>query len=116
MLRLVSDEDVHGDVIRGLWRKAQDLDLVRAQDVGLSNTLDPAVLEWAAGENRVLISQDHSTLVGSAWARVRAGSPMPGVLAIRPQATIGQAIDDILLVALCHAEEDVKDQVLYIPL
>ncbi len=116
MLRLISDEDVHGDVLRGLWRRAPDLDLVRAMDVGLSRTPDPVVLEWAARENRILITQDRSTLVGSAWARVKAGEPMPGVLAMRPHATIGQVIEDILLVAACETEDGMRNQVKFIPL
>jgi hypothetical protein len=116
MLRLVSDEDVHGDIVRGVWRHAPDLDLVRAQDVGLQSSPDTMILEWAAGENRVLISRDRNTLVGAAWARVMAGEAMPGVLALRPHASIGEAIDDIILVARCYDEEDIRDQVVYIPL
>jgi predicted nuclease of predicted toxin-antitoxin system len=116
MLRLVSDEDVHGDIIRGLLRQAPDLDLIRTQDVGLRGSPDTTVLAWAAAENRVLITQDRKTLVGSAWVRVTAGEAMPGVLALRPHATIGEAIDDIILVARCYDEEDMRDQVIYIPL
>jgi hypothetical protein len=44
MLRLASDEDVHGDIVQGLRRDAPDLDLVRVQDVGLGHTPDPQVL------------------------------------------------------------------------
>jgi hypothetical protein len=117
MLRLLSDENVHGDIIRGLWRRAPDLDLRRVQDEGLSHTPDPLILEWAAGENRVIITRDRATLIGSAQARVAAGEAMPGVLALRPNATIGGAIDDILLVAQCYSEEEMRDQqIVYIPL
>lgn len=48
------------------------LDLVRVQDAGLSGALDPDVLEWAAREKRVLLTHDFDTLIGRAWARVRA--------------------------------------------
>jgi len=33
MLRLAADENVHGDVIRGLRQRLPELDLMRAQDV-----------------------------------------------------------------------------------
>jgi hypothetical protein len=93
------------------------LDLVRAQDVGLSQTPDPLVLEWAARESRVLISEDRRTMIGFAWARVSAGQAMPGLFAIRPQTTIGKAIDDILIAATCYSEEDMRNlAVLFIPL
>ena len=32
MLRLATDADVNGDIIRGLRRRLQDIDLVRVQD------------------------------------------------------------------------------------
>lgn len=35
-----------------------DLELVRVQDVGLNQTPDSDILEWAANQERVLISQN----------------------------------------------------------
>ena len=116
MLRLISDEDVHDDIIRGLRRREPTLDLVRAVDVGLGRTPDPIILEWASGQDRVLITGDLNTMVGFAWARVRSALPMPGILALLENIGIGRVIDDILLVALCYTPEEIKDQVLFIPL
>lgn len=116
MLRLVSDEDVHDDIIRGLRRNEPTLDIVRAVDVGLGHTPDPKILEWAAAEGRVLITGDLNTMVGFALGRVQSGLPMPGVLALKENVGIGPVINDILVVALCAEADDIKAQVLYIPL
>jgi hypothetical protein len=35
MLRLLADESFNGDIVRGLFLRQPDLDLVRVQDVGL---------------------------------------------------------------------------------
>ena len=115
MLRLVSDEDVHDDIIRGLRRRETALDIVRAVDVGLGHTPDPDILAWAASQQRILITGDLDTMVGFAWAKVQSGEPMPGVLALLENIGIGRVLDDVLLVALCYAPEEIKDQVLYIP-
>jgi hypothetical protein len=115
MLRLVSDEDVHDDIIRGLRRREPELDIVRALDVGLDHTPDPDILVWAASHERVLVTGDLNTMVGFAWARVRSQQPMPGVLALLENIGAGRVIDDILLVALCYGAEDMRDQVLFIP-
>jgi predicted nuclease of predicted toxin-antitoxin system len=115
MLRLVSDEDVHDDMIRGLRRREPALDIVRAVDVGLDHTPDPIILAWAANEERILITGDLNTMVGFAWARVQSAQPMPGVLALLENTGVGRVIDDILLVALCYGPEEIKDQVLFIP-
>ncbi len=53
MLRLLADENLNSDLVRGLQRRKPDLDIVRAQDVGLSGADDPALLEWAAQERRM---------------------------------------------------------------
>jgi hypothetical protein len=47
MLRLLSDENFNGDIVRGLLLRQNDLDIVRVQDVGLDGFQDPDILEWA---------------------------------------------------------------------
>ncbi len=81
MLRLASDADVHGEIIRGLRRRLPEIDLVRAQDVLPEGTPDPTVLAWAAAENRVLITNDRNTMVGFAYQRVASGESVPGLIA-----------------------------------
>jgi hypothetical protein len=44
MLRWLGDENLNGDIIRGLFLRQTDLDLVRVQGVGLTTADDPAVL------------------------------------------------------------------------
>ena len=110
MLRLASDADVHGDIIRGLFRRAPGLDLVRAQDALPERTADSEVLAWAAAENRVLITNDRNTMVGFACHRVASGDPMTGLIVTTNRQAIGPAIDDILLIAEQMTEEEIRDQ------
>jgi predicted nuclease of predicted toxin-antitoxin system len=79
MLRLLADENFNRRIIRGLFLRNPDLDLVRVQDVGLSGADDPVVLEWAANAGRVLLTHDHKTVPKYTYERVKAGQPMPGV-------------------------------------
>jgi hypothetical protein len=111
MLRLASDADVHGEIIRGLRRRLPEVDLVRAQDALPEGTLDPAVLAWAAAANRVLITNDRNTMVGFAYQRVAAGEPMPGLIVTTNEQPVGMAIDDILLIVECMSEEEVRTQI-----
>ncbi|HVS36675.1 MAG TPA: DUF5615 family PIN-like protein [Gemmataceae bacterium] len=116
MLPLAADEDVNGNIIRGLRRREPGIDLVRVRDVFPAGTPDPMVLEWAASNGRVLITQDENTMVGCAWDRVQAGLPMPGVIVRGKGVTIRQAIDELLLAACCGVADDFKDQVQFLPL
>jgi len=108
MLRLASDADVHGDIIRGLRRRLPDIDLVRVQDALPEGTPDPQILAWSAAENRVLITNDRNTMINFAYQRVAADDPVPGLIATTNEQAIGPAIDDILLLAECMSEEEIS--------
>src|SRR5690242_9579765 len=82
MLRLASDENFRGAILRGLFRRQPDIDLIRVQDAGLSGADDPSVLEWAASEGRILLTRDKATLPDAAYDRLKTGDPMPGVFVL----------------------------------
>jgi hypothetical protein len=116
MLRLAADENFNNDILRGLLRQNPSLDIVRLQDVGLSGADDSAVLEWAAGEGRVLLTHDASTMTKYAWERVKAGRPMRGIFEVTRTVPVGKAIEDILLLAECSHEGEWEAQIRYLPL
>jgi hypothetical protein len=84
MPRFVADENFNGNIVRGLLRRRPQLDIVRIQDVGLSGADDPAVLAWAAEQERVLLTHDVATITRHAYGRVRRGEAMPGVFEAAP--------------------------------
>jgi len=116
VLRLAADENFNNDIVRGLLRRKPDLEIVRIQDVGLSGADDPTILEWAAGEGRVLLSHDVSTLTRYAYERLEAGKRMPGVFEVDRNVPIGVAIEDIMLIAECSLAGEWEGQVRYLPL
>lgn len=116
MLRLATDADVERAIVQGLRRHAPDLDLVHSLDVLPEGTPDPEVLGWAAAENRVLISNDRATMIGFANRRVAAGEPLPGLIVASKKQAIGRAIEDILIIAECMSEDEIRDQVVFLPL
>jgi predicted nuclease of predicted toxin-antitoxin system len=115
VIRLASDENFDGDIVRGLLRRLPELDIVRVQDVGLAETPDPIILAWAAGENRILLTHDRDTMPNFAYDRILAGEPMPGVFLVSNRLAKGEAIEQLLLAVDCLSEEDCKDQVKYFP-
>lgn len=117
MLRLASDADVHGAVIRGLRRHLPALDLVRAQDALAHGTPDSDVLAWAAAENRVLITNDRNTMVGCARERAAAGKAMRGLIVTTNDQSIGATISDIEIIVECMSAEEIERQlVVFLPL
>jgi predicted nuclease of predicted toxin-antitoxin system len=116
MLILIADENFNNDIVRGMLRRKPDLDIVRVQDVGLSNEDDRVILEWAAQEDRILVTHDVTTITNFAYERVRAGKPMSGVIEVDDDLPVGQAINDILLVVESSERGEWEGQIIYIPL
>lgn len=96
-------------------RRNPDLDIVRLRDVRLAPAADPIVLQWAAGEGRVLLTHHHATLVGFAYDRVARGEPMSGVIAVDERHQIGPAIDDVLLLLECTLDDEWGGRVFFVP-
>ena len=82
----------------------------------MSGADDPAVLEWAAREDRVLLTHDVATMTRYAYEQVRAGKPMPGVFEVGRTVPIGLAIEEILLIARYSLKGEWEGQVRYLPL
>ena len=116
MLRLAADENFNNRIVRGLLHRKPDLDIVRIQDIGLSGADDQTVLEWAAQEERVLLTHDVRTITQYAYERVDAGQPMPGVFEVSPDISIGHAVEDILLLAEYSLDNEWEGQIRYLPL
>jgi predicted nuclease of predicted toxin-antitoxin system len=116
MLRFLSDENFNGDIVRGLFLRQSNLDLVRVQDVGLRELDDPAILNWAADNERILLTHDRATMPDFAYDRLSKGQQMSGVFLINDRMPIRQAIDELLLLNTCSQQEEWKGIILYLPL
>lgn len=116
MLFLVADENFSNAIVRGLLRIKPDLDIVRVQDVGLSSTEDPIILEWAANKDRVLLTHDVSTITKYAYERIRAKKYMPGVIEVSRKVLLGTAISEILYIAEVCDHGELEGQIIYLPL
>jgi predicted nuclease of predicted toxin-antitoxin system len=116
MLRFLSDENFNGDIVRGLFLRQPNLDLLRVQDVGLRELDDPAILNWAADNERILLTHDRATMPDFAYDRLSKGQQMSGVFLINDRMLIRQAIDELYLLNICSQQDEWKGIVLYLPL
>ena len=94
MLPLLIDENLNHRILRGLRLVVPKLDYVIAQRPGLQGVPDPRLLAWCAEQARVLVTHDLNTIPKHSYERVRAGQPMPGIIALPDSLAIGQAIEE----------------------
>lgn len=114
-VRFLADENINTYIVDGLRSREPAIDILDVKTAGLRGTKDPALLEIAAVEDRILITYDRRTMVRHVRDLRAAGKPVPGVFIVpdRPSA-IGEIIDCLLLVWIASEAEEWRDVILYV--
>ena len=116
MIRLLTDENFNQYIVRGLNRRCPNLDLLSVRDVGLSGQPDPLLLNWAAQENRIMLTHDFRTMINFAKQFLILGAPMAGAVFVPEKLSIGRAIEDLQLVIECRSQLEMQNYIEYLPL
>lgn len=98
MNRFLFDEDFNRNILKGLHRKRAELPIVRVQDTHVAGRSDREILEFAATENRIVITHDANTMIQEARLRIANQRGMPGLVVVRQTSPVALVIDDLLLV------------------
>jgi hypothetical protein len=116
-VRFLADEDLRDSIIQGLRSREPALDILDVKSAGLRGTKDPALLEIAAEQGRIPITQDRNTMTAHFWERLAAGKSSPGLFVVPDQlSAIGDVIEWLLLVWTASQPEEWRDQVVYVPI
>jgi hypothetical protein len=113
-LALYLDHNVQLAVADGLLTRG--LDVLTARSDGFDRRSDRAMLERAAELDRVLFTQDMDFLViAGEWQK--SGRNFCGIVFAQHQVvTVGRAITDLELIAKLMTAEEIRNQLLYLPL
>lgn len=116
MIRFAADENFNNDMLRTLLHRKPDLDIIRIQNTELVGSSDPDLLTWMAAERRVLITHDVRTIPKHAYERVRSGLPMPGVVLVSDALSMGEAVEDLLILIEANREDEWEGQIKFVPI
>jgi hypothetical protein len=114
MLLLLSDEDLRGAIVTALRLHYPAINLVRVQDVGLKGASDPIILEFAAGQNRVILTHDRTTMTAYARDRMDHGLRMAGLIVLEQFIQIGKAVQEVATLVQAGDTGDLDGQILYL--
>lgn len=108
--------DVHVPYAISLGLRLRGADVLTAQEDGTTETSDVELLNRATSLERVLFTQDRDFL-RLAGEFQKKGQPFAGVIyAHQADATIGQCVNDLELIAKAYEPEDIANRVEYLPL
>lgn len=115
-IRFLADEDLRTGIIQGLRSREPAIDVLDVKSSALRGSADPALLEIAAEQDRILITHDRSTMTRHFRDRLEAGKSSPGLFVVsnRPSA-IPHAIEWVLLVWTASQPDEWRDRIVYVP-
>ncbi len=116
MIRFLADENLNGYIVAGLRRRQPQVELITATEADLKGVADPDLLDFAARENRAVLTHDVTTMIDFANARLHRNLAMPGIIEIKRQLRVSEAIEDLLLIAQCSEPAEWQGQIHFLPL
>lgn len=116
MLRLLIDQDLDHDILRGLLRRVPRLDVVTAFEIGMREAADRELLIRAARERRVLVTHDRRTMPAHAAALMDEGENIAGLFVVPRSLSLQQVLEDLELVVTCSEDGEWVNVIRYLPL
>jgi hypothetical protein len=114
--RFLADHDLNEHIVTGVLRREPALVWMRVRDVGMSERVDAEVLAYAADQGFLVVSHDINTMPDAAYARMRAGQKMPGLLMVKQSDPVGPAIASLVLIWSASEAEEWENCVCFLPL
>ena len=120
-LRFLLDENVPARIWQAIQRHnlsgADPIDVVRVGDsedlpLGIG---DPEILLWAEREDRILVTNDRSTMAAHLDAHLEAGHNSPGLFLIRPGTDIPRLVEFLAVATQASRPEEWRDRIEYVP-
>ncbi len=117
-LRYLLDENVDPMFANELIRREPTLVVWRIGSPGAPDkgTLDPEILSWCEFYDFVLVTNNRKSMPGHLIDHVATGHHIPGIIALNPVMPVGNALDDLWLIATGSGDLEYRDRIVYLPL
>ena len=115
--RYLLDEDTPHAIRDQLLRREPDMEIlvVGGDRAPVLGTPDPEILQWIEREGYVLVSRNRRTLPHHLREHLEAGDHVPGIFLLRRRYSLGQIIEDLVLIWEAGRPEEYRDRVEYLP-
>lgn len=77
MIAFLWDESANEDVLRAWRERKPNCDVLTVHEAQLSGVSDDEIADWASAHDRVIVTQDRSTMPGVVVRRIRSRDSCP---------------------------------------
>lgn len=79
-------------------------------------TLDPEILCWCEAHNFLLVTNNRTSMPVHLSDHIAKGRHIPGIVILNDKLSIGQTVDELILIAEGSFEYEYQDQIIHLPL
>ncbi len=116
-LRYLIDENVDPLYKRQLLKKNPEIRVFAVGDPGCppKSTLDPEILFWCQENNCILVTNNRASMPPHLAAHLDEGYHIPGILILNERMSIGDMIEELLLIAVEGNPSAYQDHITHLP-
>jgi hypothetical protein len=116
-IQYLIDENVAPLYRQQLLKRNTELDVYAVGDPGCParGTLDPAILIWCEENSCMLDTNNRACMPPHLAAHLAQGRHIPGILILNERMSVGDAIDELLLIAEEGVPSAYVDRITFLP-
>ena len=79
-------------------------------------TLDPEILIWCETYDSVLVTNNRSSMPVHLADHIAKNRHVPGILILNPDMSVGETLDELILIAEYSFENEYQDRIVFLPI
>lgn len=117
-IRYLLDENVDPILRSAFLRNEPELTVRQVGMLGSPalGTRDPEILIWCEENGFILVTNNRKSMPGHLEDHLATGRHAPGIFILNAERSVGETIEELLLIASASPPEEYQDQIIYLPL
>lgn len=117
-LKYLMDENVNPIYTNQIRRINPELVIRSVGEIGTPSlsTLDPEILLWCEEYNFILVTNNRKSMPVHLRDHLNLNHHIPGIFILNPNLTIGENIEELILIAEYSYDNEYRDQIIHLPL
>lgn len=118
MILYLMDENVDPIYRTQILQREPELVVWAVGDEGTppKSTLDPDILIWCEEHGFVLVTNNRTSMPPHLANHLAQGRHVPGIFILNPNMSVGDTIDELILIALASEDDEYQDYIAHLPL
>ncbi|MEM8639650.1 MAG: DUF5615 family PIN-like protein [Cyanobacteria bacterium P01_G01_bin.54] len=118
MLKYLIDENVDPIYTQQLRRSEVDILVMAVGDLTAPKrgTLDPEILNWCEAQGYILATNNRKSMPVHLMDHLNAGHHIPGIFILNPKLSVGENLEQLLLIAEASFDDEYQDRIEFLPL